>query len=278
MNTITTTRTIGALAITASALGMGLGAAPAAQAANGPNMQLPFPCGEVWNGNNGNSSAHRTPYETDFNWGSSAEADRGKPVVAAAAGTVVKSEHRGEKDGYGNLVVINHGSYSSYYAHLDRRNVSVGQKVSQGQLIGKVGRTTKASRAGMSSHLHFEVRTNGGSWPSNIVRPVFNGKAYYGGDIKSANCNGKPPTTSIPAYPGASAFQLGKSNPNVLTLDKALIKKGYTRHHDGNGYQAGSTFTKYTLLNVQDFQKAQGWSGTGADGYPGPKTWELLLK
>ena len=82
MNTITTTRTIGALAITASALGMGLGAAPAAQAANGPNMQLPFPCGEVWNGNNGNSSAHRTPYETDFNWGSSAEADWTKPAAA----------------------------------------------------------------------------------------------------------------------------------------------------------------------------------------------------
>lgn len=83
--------------------------------------------------------------------------------------------------------------------------------------------------------------------------------------------------TATPPFPGAAAFTLGTSHPAVRTLDEGLIAKGYDKHHDGDGYQAGTTFSKYTLLNVQDFQKAQGWSGAGADGYPGVETWNRLL-
>lgn len=79
-----------------------------------------------------------------------------------------------------------------------------------------------------------------------------------------------------PPYPGADAFQLGKSHPAVKTLDEGLIRKGFDKHHDGDGYQAGTTFSRYTLLNVQDFQEAQGWTGSDADGYPGPETWKRL--
>ena len=78
-------------------------------------------------------------------------------------------------------------------------------------------------------------------------------------------------------YPGQKAFRIGKSDPAVLDLDKALIKKGYAKHHDGNGYQASKTFTEATRLNVRDFQLAQGWRGSGADGYPGPQTWDRLV-
>ncbi|AKU18033.1 hypothetical protein VV02_22825 [Luteipulveratus mongoliensis] len=83
--------------------------------------------------------------------------------------------------------------------------------------------------------------------------------------------------TTVEPYPGEQAFRIGKSDPAVVTLDKALIKKGYTKHNDGNGYQAGETFTESTRLNVRDFQLAQGWTGSGADGYPGPKTWDKLV-
>ena len=83
--------------------------------------------------------------------------------------------------------------------------------------------------------------------------------------------------TPTPPFPGAEAFRLGKSHPAVKTLDEGLVAKGYDKHHDGDGYQAGTTFSKYTLLNVQDFQEAQGWSGAGADGYPGVETWNRLL-
>lgn len=80
-----------------------------------------------------------------------------------------------------------------------------------------------------------------------------------------------------PPYPGADAFRLGKSHPAVKTLDQGLIAKGYVKHHDGDGYQVGTTFSRFTRLNVQDFQEAQGWSGSDADGYPGKETWKRLL-
>ncbi|MDF8265184.1 peptidoglycan-binding protein [Luteipulveratus flavus] len=83
--------------------------------------------------------------------------------------------------------------------------------------------------------------------------------------------------SSVPPYPGASAFKVGKRHPAVKTLDQGLIRKGYTKHHDGDGYQAGTLFTRYTRANVRDFQLAQGWTGSGADGYPGPETWKRLL-
>lgn len=80
-----------------------------------------------------------------------------------------------------------------------------------------------------------------------------------------------------PAFPGADAFRVGKSHPAVKTLDKSLIAKGYDKHHDGDGYQAGTTFSTYTRRNVRDFQKAQGWSGADADGFPGKETWKRLV-
>lgn len=272
----TAKRTIATVAVTAGLVVPA--SATLAHAADGPNMQLPFPCGQTWTGNNSNSSAHRTAYEIDFNRGATAEADRGDTVVAAAAGTVVTAANQGEVNGYGNLVKIDHGAYSTYYAHLDSMAVKAGQKVAQGQKIGAVGRTTKSSRAGISSHLHFEVRKDGASYPGSIVRAVFNGVPFTGGSITSKNCGTVTPQPVTPPFPGAAAFKIGQAHDAVLTLDQALIRKGYTRHNDGNGYQAGRVFTEYTRLNVQDFQKAQGWSGADADGYPGPTTWERLMK
>ncbi len=86
---------------------------------------------------------------------------KGKPIVAMADGVVsIASYNQG---GYGNYVMINHGtssdgnSYVTLYAHMTRYIVSVGQKVTKGQTIGYVG-TTGASTG---YHLHFEVRVNG---------------------------------------------------------------------------------------------------------------------
>ncbi|MFC4075211.1 N-acetylmuramoyl-L-alanine amidase [Salinithrix halophila] len=80
------------------------------------------------------------------------------------------------------------------------------------------------------------------------------------------------------SFPGRSAFQVGKKHPAVVTLDKRLIAHGFVKHYTGSRYEPGPTFTKYTLENVRDFQKAQGWSGSDADGFPGPVTWKRLMK
>lgn len=82
-------------------------------------------------------------------------ASKGTPVYATADGVV---SHANPGSGYGNTVVINHGySYQTLYAHLSRKAVRPGERVTRGQVIGYVGST------GLSSgpHLHYEVIKGG---------------------------------------------------------------------------------------------------------------------
>ncbi len=168
------------------------GLATPAQAAE-PAFQLPFTCGEVWKGNNPSSGAHRTDWELDFNLGSGAQ-DRGKPVLAAAAGTVETAAYQ-KDNGFGNLVKIRHGSsgYHTYYAHLDDMAVDKGEAVSQGQLIGWVGNTSETN-PGISPHLHYEVRQGASGYPGNIRPATFNGTRfpYPTGSLTSKNCGSAP--------------------------------------------------------------------------------------
>ena len=82
-------------------------------------------------------------------------APRGTPVRTVADGVV---EFAGQQNGYGNIVQINHGKdRSTVYAHLSQIDVSVGQRVEQGQHIGAVGATGWAT----GPHLHFEFKLAG---------------------------------------------------------------------------------------------------------------------
>jgi murein DD-endopeptidase MepM/ murein hydrolase activator NlpD len=79
----------------------------------------------------------------------------GTPIRAADSGQVVLAGWNG---GYGNYTCVQHtASLSSCYAHQSSIQVSVGQNVSQGQVIGLVGCTGLC----FGDHLHFEVRVNG---------------------------------------------------------------------------------------------------------------------
>jgi murein DD-endopeptidase MepM/ murein hydrolase activator NlpD len=82
----------------------------------------------------------------------------GTPIRAAAAGRVVLLQSAGASGGYGNFTCIQHtGALSTCYAHQQRFAVSMGQSVSQGQVIGY----TDCTGLCFGPHLHFEVRING---------------------------------------------------------------------------------------------------------------------
>lgn len=84
-------------------------------------------------------------------------APTGTPIYAAGD---AKVEFRGVKNGFGNVVILQHGGqYSTVYGHMSRfaSGLSAGQRVRQGQLIGYVGSTGLAT----GPHLHYEFRLNG---------------------------------------------------------------------------------------------------------------------
>jgi len=81
----------------------------------------------------------------------------GTPVKTTGDGKIV---FRGVRNGYGNVVEIQHGqNYSTLYAHLSRfhSGQKLGGKVSQGEVIGYVGKTGLAT----GPHLHYEFRIGG---------------------------------------------------------------------------------------------------------------------
>ena len=83
-------------------------------------------------------------------------APTGTPVRAAGEGRIA---FRGWQNGYGNVVILQHGGhYSTLYGHMSRfAGIGVGQHVSQGQTIGYVGMTGLAT----GPHLHYEFRIDG---------------------------------------------------------------------------------------------------------------------
>src|SRR5215211_5687776 len=90
----------------------------------------------------------------EFHSGQDIEAPWGAPVVAGASGTV---SFVGWQNGYGQLVVVDHGGgLTTRYGHLSHIDVELGQVVSRAQLLGKVGSTGRST----GPHLHYEVRIN----------------------------------------------------------------------------------------------------------------------
>ncbi|WP_019156866.1 M23 family metallopeptidase [Robertmurraya massiliosenegalensis] len=88
-----------------------------------------------------------------------------KPVVSATNGKVIFA---GTITGYGNIVIVDHGGgFETRYAHLNSMNVTKGQEVVGGQVIGLVGSTGYST----GPHLHFETRINGVPYDPMIFYP-----------------------------------------------------------------------------------------------------------
>ena len=79
----------------------------------------------------------------------------GEPVHATAAGTVTNA---GWSGGYGKMVEIDHGNgLATRYGHLSEIDVTVGQAIRIGQVVGRLGSTGRST----GPHLHYETRVDG---------------------------------------------------------------------------------------------------------------------
>ena len=93
----------------------------------------------------------------------------GQPIIAADSGTVITAS---SNSGYGNYVIIDHGGMKTVYAHMSGLAVSSGQTVTQGQTVGYLGASGRAT----GTHCHFEVYVG-----DSRVDPAsyFSGMTYY---------------------------------------------------------------------------------------------------
>lgn len=99
----------------------------------------------------------RHPYDGTLRLHSGVDiaADPGTPVRAPAPGSVT---YAGYREGYGKVVVINHGyNINTLFAHLSKWFVNTGDKVKRGEVIAEVGSTG----ASTGPHLHYEIRKAG---------------------------------------------------------------------------------------------------------------------
>ena len=101
----------------------------------------------------------------EFHGGLDIGAAEGTAVHAARDGTV---EEIGVDDQLGRYAVLTHpGGYQTIYGHLSAINVTIGEQVSTGSILGAVGHTGRAT----GPHLHFEVRTKAGTRdPLQLIR------------------------------------------------------------------------------------------------------------
>lgn len=80
---------------------------------------------------------------------------RGEPIYAAADGRITRA---GRMSGYGTMAEINHGKgMSTRYGHMSLVLVKPGQRVKQGDMIGRMGSTGRST----GTHLHYEIRVDG---------------------------------------------------------------------------------------------------------------------
>ncbi len=108
--------------------------------------------------------------EGEFHKGVDISGSVGTPIRVTGDGIVVKVEM---ENGFGRLIVVDHGGgLQTYYAHLSRFGVQVGQDVRRGEIIGAVGTSGRVT----APHLHYEVRLAG--TPMNPMKYLNNVSAW----------------------------------------------------------------------------------------------------
>lgn len=125
---------------------------------------------------------------------------------------------------------------------------------------------------GVCGHMHVPENDHGD--PGDIDFPELMALARAALSLPTPPKPTTPPAVVIPPFPGRKYFALGQSNAHVTRLGKQLVQRGYGKHYSVG---PGPRWTESDRRAVEAFQRAQGWSGADADGYPGPETWRRLF-
>ena len=142
----------------------------------------------------------------------------GKSVVASDSGKVVIAK-TGYNGGRGNYIVIDHGNKKgSLYQHLQSFSVKVGQSVSQGQEIAKMGSTGISTGA----HLHFEIHECFSSTKGTPVNP----QKYVSPNSKSKSLTIS--SASSAATSTSNSYTLNTTNSVAKAIFNFCIAKGCT--------------------------------------------------
>jgi RHS repeat-associated protein len=133
-----------------------------------PDGKIPWPISSLWKGFTqkidgwfGEKRSDHTHAGVDINYSGGGDTDRGAPVYATHDGVVAKVVgHSDDKNSGGNRIIIRSkdGSLQTYYMHLDEKpNFKVGDEISEGQLIGKIGGSGFGKEKHHKAHLHYEI-------------------------------------------------------------------------------------------------------------------------
>jgi hypothetical protein len=275
-----------------------LASAPGAVAASArPDFQLPFACGERWEGS---TRPTHSPSERSIDWNRDSH-DLGHPVIATAPGVVESVVDVGNTS-YGLYVVIDHGNgWTTLHAHLLKAFVTVGEQVDQGQVIALLGN----SGGSTGPHLHYEQRLN-----KVDQAAVFDGRRFKYDEqwLRSRSCGDVPVVgdwngdrvSDVGVYArkrGGGVFRerlpdgthttvsLGSPIDTPVTGDwngdgQTDIGVWSTTTHTFTLRSANGHATTITLGRAGDLPVTGDWDGDGVDdvGLYRPKTGVFLLR
>lgn len=203
---------------------------------------------------------------------------RYKGLVTGSAGA--ESEESGAADEYPGAVYFGPGANNAYVTRLGRMLVERG--ASRFYTTGPGPLWTEADRR--ATRAFQEAQGWSGSAADGLPGPTT--WAYLveglGRDVpapEGAGATGSPGTPGrgapygVPGYPGRGMFRPGADNRYVTELGRQLVRKGFGKYY---AVGPGPRWTEADRRNVEAFQRAQGWRGRAADGYPGPETWRRL--
>ncbi len=153
------------------------------------------------------------------------------------------------------------GDIVYYIRRGSARHVGLVESATRTHIVTIEGNTNTSGAAQGNGVYWLRRRINGSMW---FGHPDYSGTATA---HKSASWDGK-------SYPGSAAFRLGSRHPAVRLLGQRLVSHGYGRYYKiGPGIPMG----RADIRACRAFQRAQGWRGKDADGYPGPQTWAKLM-